>query len=429
MSPVPDPDDPLAGLPSRAQIAELILAGRPHRDTYSGWQHYRAHRGRLAPPPALTPDQWRIVPAARRTDYDLYRRMTNVNLPLQRTPMQENVTRLIRRRLNGNTLKQDAPTLAGIMVSGWGNYGKTATVCSATAAFEDQWLQLHDFLIPGAIEGTIDLHAPVVYVSTPVTATPKSTCVSTLNFFRADFRRRATLPELVRLVADSLRDHGVKVLVLDDISRLRMHRSDDQDVLDLMRAFMSLDVTLILTGVNIPATGLLREAKWDKTTAQWVMPQLESTRIHGLEVTQTEHRFELVELDRFRHTTAEQIRAFLNHLRGVENHLRLLNAKKGMLTDGTMPEYLMRRTGGVVGLLGRLIEDGAQEAMDSGREVLDEDLLDEIVLRREDMADAPDEPMPPYQPSAARRPSGARRRPRNTVFDDHGPRAAEDRTG
>uniref|UniRef100_UPI0021CCC862 transposase family protein n=1 Tax=Streptomyces sp. TRM49041 TaxID=2603216 RepID=UPI0021CCC862 len=235
--------------------------------------------------------------------------MTTVNLALQRTPMQEKVTRLIRRRLNVNTLKQDAPTLAGIMVSGWGNYGKTATVCSATAAFEDQWLQLHDFLIPGAIEGTVDLHAPVVYVSTPVTATPKSTCVSILNFFRADFRRRATLPELVRLVADSLPDHGVKVLVHDDISRLRMHRSDDQDVLDLMRAFMSLDVTLILTGVNIPATGLLREAKWDKATAQWVMPQLESTRIHGLEVTQTEHRFELVELDRFRHTTAEQIRA------------------------------------------------------------------------------------------------------------------------
>ncbi|MFZ4302724.1 TniB family NTP-binding protein [Streptomyces cinereoruber] len=425
----PFPDDPLAGLPSRARIAELILRGRPHRDTYAGWQHYRTHRGQLVPPGLLTPQQWRSAPEARRTDYDLYRRMTNVNLPLQLTPMQDKVTRLIRRRLNGNTLKQDDPPLAGIMVSGWGNYGKTATVCSATAAFEDHWLQLHRFLIPHADPGTADLHAPVVYVSTPVTATPRSACVSILHFFRAEFRRSATLPELVRLVADSLRDHGVKVLVLDDISRLRMHRKDDQDVLDLMRAFMSLDVTLILTGVNIPATGLLREAKWDRKTAQWIMPQLESTRIHGLEITQTEHRFELVELDRFRYTTAEQIRAFLNHLRGVEVHLRLLNAKKGMLTDGTMPEYLMRRTGGVVGLLGRLIEDGSQEAMDTGREVLDEEVLDEIVLRREDMTDGPDEPLPPAEPPAARRPASAKRRPRNTVFDDRGPCAAEDRTG
>ncbi|MER7151404.1 TniB family NTP-binding protein [Streptomyces lydicus] len=429
MSQSPSADDPLVDLPSRARIAELILQGRPHRDTYAGWQHYRTHRGQLIPPPPLTANQWRTAPTARRTDYDLYRRITNVNLPLQRTPMQEKVTRLIRRRLNGNTLKQDDPTLAGVMVSGWGNYGKTATVCSAAAAFEDHWLQLHSYLLPGAIPGTSDLHAPVAYVSTPVTATPKSTCVSILNFFRADFRRSATLPELVRLVADSLRDHGVKVLILDDISRLRMHRADDQDVLDLMRAFMSLDVTLILTGVNVPATGLLREAKWDKATAQWIMPQLESTRIHGLEVTQTEHRFELVELDRFRYTTAEQITAFLNHLRGIEVHVRLLNAKKGMLTDGAMPEYLMRRTGGVVGLLGRLIEDGAQEAMDSGREALDEDLLDEIVLRRDDMTDAPDEPAVPKSPPATRRSSRTKRRPRNTVFDDRGPRAAEDQTG
>ncbi|WP_262505199.1 hypothetical protein [Streptomyces sp. TRM68367] len=85
----------------------------------------------------------------------------------------------------------------------------------------------------------------------------------------------------------ALHDHGVEALILDDISRLRMHRADDQDVLDLMRAFMSLDVTLILTGVNISGTGPLREATWNKKTRQGEMPPLESTRIHGLEITQT----------------------------------------------------------------------------------------------------------------------------------------------
>ncbi|MGW4272098.1 hypothetical protein ACWEGQ_06950 [Streptomyces seoulensis] len=48
------------------------------------------------------------------------------------------------------------------------------------------------------------------------------------------------------------------MLIIDDINRLRMHRAGDQDVLDFMRAFMGLDVTLILTGVNIPGTGLLQ---------------------------------------------------------------------------------------------------------------------------------------------------------------------------
>ncbi|MFJ8970829.1 TniB family NTP-binding protein [Streptomyces anulatus] len=418
-------EDLLEGLPSRARIAELILSNHPPRDTYVGWQHYRKHCGLLVPAPAISPQQWSSIPASRQYDYDLYRELTNANLPLQVTSMHDKVGKLIRRRLSGNTRKKDDPTRAGVMVGGWGNYGKTASVCAAGAVFEDQWLKLHGSLNPGALTGTRDLHAPVVYVPTPVTATPKSLCASILGFFRAPIRKAAGLPELVRQVADSLHDHGVKVLILDDISRLRMHRADDQDVLDLIRAFMSLDVTLILIGVNISGIGLLREAKWNKRTRQWEMPQLESTRIHGLEITQTEHRFELIEIDRFRYITPKQIQAFVDHLKGIERHLRLLNAKAGMLTNGAMPEYLMRRTGGVVGLLGRLLEDGAYEAMESGKELIDETLLDEIVLRRDEPEQSPDEPVVAADPPARTKKTTSRsKRPRNTVFDDHGPAGA-----
>ncbi|WP_142147875.1 hypothetical protein [Streptomyces sp. SLBN-31] len=98
-----------------------------------------------------------------------------------------------------------------------------------------------------------------------------------------------------------------------------------------------------------------------------------------------------------------------------------------------MPEYLMRRTGGVVGLLERLLEDGAQEAMDSGKEFLDEGLLDEIVISLDDpgrdpgAGEVPPVPGIPRQPrsktaGAARQKGG--RTCRNTVFDDHGPRSA-----
>ncbi|MER7407072.1 TniB family NTP-binding protein [Streptomyces sp. NPDC000070] len=246
-----------------------------------------------------------------------------------------------------------------------------------------------------------------------MTATPKSLGASILGFFRAPIRKAATLPELVRQVADSLHDHGVKALILDDISRLRMHRADDQDVLDLILAFMSLDVTLILTGVNISGIGLLREAKWNKKTRQWEMPPLESTRIHGLEITQTEHRFELIEIDRFRYITPTRIQAFVDHLEGIERHLRLLNAKQGMLTGGAMPEYLMRRTGGVVGLLGRLLEDGAYEAMESGKELIDENLLDEIMLRRDEPEQPPDEPVIAANPPTTKKKTSRAKRPRN----------------
>ncbi|MFF3543291.1 AAA family ATPase [Streptomyces platensis] len=314
--------------------------------------------------------------------------------------------------------------MPGIMVSGWGNHGKTATVCSIAAAFEDMWLDLHSRLNPSSIAGTWDLHAPVAYIATPITAKPKSLCEAILTFFGPD-RRNMTLPQLIQQVADSLRDHGVKVLIIDDVNRLRMHRADDQDVLDLVRALMGFNVTLILTGVNIPGTGLLREAIWDRTKRHWVLPQLETTRVHGLEVTQTERRFELVELDRFRYDTPADMQVFLNHLRGIEVHLRLAKAKKGM------PEYLMRRTDGVLGTLGRRLADGAQAAMDSGRERIDENLLDEIVIGRHVPADeigpstgasAPAEPGTTKEDSSKK--PGGRRPGRNTTFDDAGPRAA-----
>jgi len=101
-----------------------------------------------------------------------------------------------------------------------------------------------------------------------------------------------------------------------------------------------------------------------------------------------------------------------------------MDAAPGMLTGGTMPEYLYRRTSGVVGLLERLIEDGCREAIGAGTERLTQTLLDSVAL---DLAGAPGRdpgageiPAVPPQPAARREP-GKRKRGRNTVFDDHGP--------
>ena len=100
-----------------------------------------------------------------------------------------------------------------------------------------------------------------------MTAKPKSTCKAILSFYGAEMKNM-DLPDLVRQVAASLHDHGTKALLLDDITRLRMHRADDQDTLDLIRAFMSMNVTLVLIGVDIPASGLLRQGRHDRGTGR-----------------------------------------------------------------------------------------------------------------------------------------------------------------
>ena len=406
-----------------ADPAPFVLPGAPPaRETLDGWQQWRAGRGSFVPAPRLDRAAWQALSPRRRMFYDLHRAATHANLPLQQTPMSQAVTRVLRGRIESNALKHKPSTRAGVMITGGGYQGKTETACEVAAGFEDAWLELHHHLNPDAMPGTRDLHAPVAYVQTPVTAKPKSTCKAILGFYGAD-TRNMDLPNLVRQVAASIRDHGTKALLLDDITRLRMHRADDQDVLDLIRAFMSMHVTLVLIGVDIPGSGLLREGRHDPRTGQWAFPPSRHAGVHGLEATQTERRFDLVELDRFRYDTPAQITAWTRHLAGVEQQLRLLDADPGMLTGGTMPEYLYRRTSGVVGLLERLIEDGCREAIGTGAERLTQALLDNVTLSLPDTQsrDAGAGEIPAIPPGGSG--AGKRKRGRSTVFDDRGPAA------
>jgi hypothetical protein len=395
----------------------------PDRETLHGWRQWRLSRHAFLPAPRLSITDYRALSPRRRQLHDLHRAATHANLPLQDTPMSTAVTRLMRSRLQTNALKHKPTTRAGLMITGGGYQGKTETACEVAAAFEDAWLDLHAQLNPNSLPGTRDLHAPVAYVQTPVTAKPKSTREAILDYFGAD-HHKMTLPQLTRTVRASLHDHGSRVLLLDDITRLKLHRADDQDTLDLIRALMSMHTTLVLIGVNIPGSGLLRDGHRDPRTGQWVFPPPAHASGDDL-ATQTERRFDLVHLEPFRYDTAEHIAAWIAHLAGLEQHLRLFAASPGMLAAGTMPEYLFRRTGGVVGLLERLIEEGCAEALDTGTEQLTEDLLDGIAIHlgndpRRDRAagEVPAVPATTAPPAAHRR-----RKRRNTVFDDHGPAA------
>ncbi|MEU3136362.1 TniB family NTP-binding protein [Streptomyces sp. NPDC006854] len=387
------------------------MTGDMRRDTLAGWGTWRLSRHSFAPAPRISATRWRRMPAAEKAAWDLARAATHANLPLLGTPMSQAVDRLLAARIRQNAFKARPATRAGVMVSGGGYQGKTETVCETAAAFEDAWRDLHR-TNPETVPGSRDLWAPVAYVQTPVTAKPKGTCKAILDFYGAP-TKRMDLPELIHQVAASLADHGTTVLILDDITRLRMHRADDQDTLDLIRAFMSMHVTLVLVGVDIPGSGLLREGR---------SPAVKN--VNGWEPTQTERRFDLIELDRFRYDTPAQITAWISHLAGIEDHLRLLKAPRGMLTDRTMPEYLYERTGGVVGLLERLIEDGCSQAIASGAERLTESLLDALPLTLARAGrDAESGEVPHVLARSGRKP--AIRRRRNTVFDDHGPATAD----
>jgi hypothetical protein len=139
-----------------------------------------------------------------------------------------------------------------------------------------------------------------------------------------------------------------------------LHRGDDQDTLDLIRELMDLGATLVLIGVDIPGSGLLGSTRPDPASGQWAF-----TAAHGdAAATQTSRRFDLADLGPFDYTAAGGMASFIEHLAGIEDQLRLLRSFDGMLSAGEIPDI---------------------------------------------PADAGPGPE-------------KKRRPRNTVFDDHGPR-------
>jgi hypothetical protein len=393
------PGGPAAGFALPGPLAD--------RETLQGWTQRRLSRHGFTPAPEIGLAQWRAMSPRSRQLHDLHRAATHASLAFQETPMSAAVARLLGARITGNALKHKPVTRAGVMISGGGYQGKTETACEVAAAFEDQWLALHGQLNPDSMEGTRDLHAPVAYAQTPVTATPKSICTAILGFYGAPVHATMTLPRLVQAVRESLHDHGTRVLILDDITRLRMHREADQDALDLIRSLMSMHVTLVLIGVDIPGSGLLAEGR----------PLPHGTWTGDSVATQTRRRFDLAELGPFRYGTPAGIRAWVTHLAGLEAQLRLLKARPGMLTEGPMPEYLFRRTSGVVGLLERLTEDGCTAAIATGRENLTTALLDDIDLT---VSAAGRDPAAGEVPAIPPRPARRGRKPRSTVFDDHG---------
>ncbi|WP_331747859.1 AAA family ATPase (plasmid) [Streptomyces sp. NBC_00984] len=414
-----------------SSLAQFLRMGpRPDRTRHEGWQQWRLTRDAFIPAPRLSLREYDALSPRRKGLHDMHRTASHVNMRLQETPMSTKVADLMLGRLQNNAVRFAPSTLDGLMLNGGGFQGKTETACRAAAAFEDMWREVYRQLLPGSMPGTRDLFVPVAYCRLPVRATPKALCKNILDVYGNP--HPGTLDDLVRAVRDSIRDHNTTALLIDDVTRLRLHRQDDQDTLDLIRELMDLNVTLVLIGVDIPKSGLLRGAYVDARTNQYVLPDIRRGKSHNEAAdTQTDRRFDLVDLDPFDYTTPIGIAAFLDHPTGIEDQLRLFRATAGMLTSGSMPEYLFRRSRGIVGLLRRLIEAGCTGAIASGEERLSLELLRSTPIRLGNLDDldaetgeVPDIPQDVPPPATSAKKSAGR--PRNTVFDDRGERPAAD---
>jgi hypothetical protein len=409
-----------------SSLASFLPGPVPDRETWEGWTRWRLTRRDFIPAPVVTAGEHAAMTARQRRLHDLHRAATHSNLEIQDTPMSALVSKEVRSLVEINAFDKSPDTRPGLMVNGGACQGKTATVCEALAAFEDEWLGLYE-MAAGSVEGTLDHHVPVVYVRTPVKATPISACQRILDFYGEDYKGM-TLAALLRTVKQAVHDHGTKAVAIDDITRLKLHREADQDTLDMIRELMSTPVTLILIGVGIYKSGLLRNGRRDPVTGQWVVPPVKDRGKSRNDDApdQTDLRFEPVDLDRFSYGGTASTGAWIAHLVGLEQQLRLLNARDGMLSEGAMPEYLFRHTRGIVGVLRKLVQKACRRAIETGEEEITTALLDSLTITREDLPglDPDSGEIPDFLAAPDTEKPAKPRKGRNTVFDDHGAPAA-----
>lgn len=421
-----------------ADVAELSGLGplvRPNLLRVEGFRSWALSRGTFQREDLLPRDAYLALTPRERRRYNRRRDAANNNIDILETPMGTALSEALEDGIWINAVNRQPGAKPGFMVNGGGAQGKTATVLDVAANFLEEWLAEHKIdAVPG---GERNAHEPVVYVRTPDKPTPKALCQAILRAVGETFLKSDPFPDLQAQVHDVLVSLGVRVLVLDDITRIKMHRIDDQDVLDLIRSLMDSGATVILIGVGIPRSGLLREGGPAEDLAdRQVHLEPGHQRLRRREVedddeaTQTERRFTLLHLRNFSYDTPQDVEDWTTFLAGVGHQLRLHGVDHTSLLADGMPEYLFRRTGGVVGSVVQLVSRGARTAMRNPdpatgderitREILDREVID---FAGEDgrLPEAGEVPtVPAHRPATAVRAKG-----RNTVLDDkHGQRRA-----
>lgn len=323
------------------------------------------------------------------------------------TPMGQAIMTEVSATLLANTLSTAPGVRTGMFLSADAGLGKSTLVRHIAAGFDEE---VRGFArIRPNIAGNRDRWVPVAWVNVPPKVSIGGLCRDILAYYGEVPRRTAYEAELTARVRQIITECGTRLLVLDDITRLKMHREADQNAADFIRALMETGATILGIGVNVEQSGLLSEGQ-------------ASTRNRRL-LTQTRRRFTVHTLGSFTDETSEAFSGWLAHLKGVEEDLPLLDKQPGMLTDGDTPVYLLRRTGGVIGTLSRLITEaslrvvGQRPTRGCAGENLTREILDSVTLdhaaENQGLAD----------PTAlAPRAAARRARSRNTAFNGKQPR-------
>lgn len=285
-------------------------------------------------------------------DYNEARMVWNANLPTVKTHQLAAAFAVIDQVMASN--RRDSDRLRGsVVVDAAPGLGKTTIATRYAREFHRRIYRRQG---PRTTSGHQRL--PVAFVPLSAGMTLKGLNQKILAFYGHPAADRATSSRLGALAVDCVASCETQLIVIDDLHFIDFRHRNGQEVSNHLKGLANeMPATFIYVGVR------LREKRFFD----------EGILGPDAVFAQTSRRATRCEVTPFDIATDAGLRGWTDLLRALEAHIKLADARSGMLTDHA--KMLHRRTQGHIASLTNLIDRACYLAIDTGAETLTKDLL------------------------------------------------------
>ena len=254
------------------------------------------------------------------------------------------------------TNRQDGDKVKpSVVVDAFPGLGKTTAVLDYVKQYHRDQILLHGTTTPSGHR-----RVPVVNITLTGNITIRGLNEAICRFY--ELPEKGNADQLAARASRSARAMGTTVIVVDDIHFLDLRRTNHRAVANHFKYLSTVfPVTFIYVGVGVAARGVLTDGL--------------STQ--DADLAQAGRRMTTLTLPPFEVATEEGRQQWRQLLLTIEQQLVLIYKYRGMLADD-LSDYLYTRSTGHFASLMTLIARGCRRAVDSGRERLTVDLMNEV---------------------------------------------------
>ena len=222
---------------------------------------------------------------------------------------------------------------SGLILTGDATLGKTTATRMLIRYVHDSYVrQFPDYANHGRV--------PIVFIEVPATCTGRALMCTFAHFFGMTVARTDTMEMLRQRVVAMMDRVGTRLVVVDELHNLSAANKGNGESVDILRSLhRDVFATFLYAGIDLDTGDLLSGPRGRQIAA----------------------RFTMMPMERYHPSSEADHEIWRGIIEQFEDALPLLNHKAGSLV--ALSAYLLERTNGSIGSLGRLINGAANGAV------------------------------------------------------------------